>query len=308
MTPLRALPLLLLLALLLAPACKPEVKSTGPGQAATPEKTPQATTQKPPFVLEKLQLTQAEGLLHPNAPTLEQAQSWIRQSLLAEPEFTDDLQHGGPRVSVQGSYRATWEDAGDGSGQRLGAVFFELEVRPSDGSRDNRYEISAFVGEALKDGQPPTEGLRALVQSVGQEVTGSLARQARAHHATDEALVRFLAQDKDVELLKAAIPKLRQRRVTQAAPGLIKLLKHPEREIVNLAAGALGDVGDRAAVPALIEAGSRVEPADRLPVIYALGELGGPDAVSYLEALRGSDVHPSLYTPIDNALSRAKSK
>jgi hypothetical protein len=49
-----------------------------------------------------------------------------------------------------------------------------------------------------------------------------------------------------------------------------------------------------------------VEPVDRLPVLYALGEIGGPEAQAYLEAVAANAAHPSVKAAAQEALERAR--
>jgi hypothetical protein len=242
-----------------------------------------------------------------DAPGLDEVKDWLKAGLLAEPEFAEKGQKAHARVNA--TYRANHEEAKDGSGQILGAVFLDVTIQIIDakGRRTDAPRTEAFIGEALPDGVAPGTSLRDLVARVTGEVAADLARQIRPKYAEDDALVGFLGR-KDDSLLRHTIPEARKRRLKATETPLIAILKHKERELVNLAASALGDVGSEKAVPALIDAGSRVQPIDRLPVLYALGQIGGPQAEVYLETLISGTEHPPLKRAAEQALEQVKRK
>lgn len=294
-----------------ADACAPDIKGTAGADAGAPapSATPAREGSPLPLALRPVtDLRPAEGGLHADAPGLTDVAAWLQAELSKAPEFAAPGDEARPSARLSGDYRAAWSPAQDGSPGNLGAVYFELTLRTASpkGRPLDVYRASAFVGERLPDDKPPAEGLKLLVQGVTQEVAATLVKQVRAQHADDPALLSFLQTRDDVELLKPSIEEARRRRLRAATPGLRALLTHEDRDVVNLAAAALGDVGDRSVVPSLIDAGSRVSPPDRLPVIYALGELGGPEATLYLESLAQEPLDLALKSAVERALTRAK--
>jgi hypothetical protein len=287
----------------LALGCEPGMKTApAPREAASP-----AAPSRPslPFALGAVSLEVAEGPLPADAPTAAQVEGWLREALLRHPELSAAPPAGAARLVVKGQYRSSWSDARDGSGQRLGAVFLEVSAAVEGRRGEEPYVASAFVGEALT-GPDPAAALRGLVQGVTGEVAEALVVQPRARLAEDARLLTLLDKGAGAAALKEAIPEARRRKLRAAAPALIGLLQHDERDVVNLAASALGELGDRGAVPALIEAGSRVAALDRLPVIFALGEIGGPEAALYLETLQSAALEPALKEALARALERAR--
>ncbi len=293
--------------------CKPEMMSTGGGtEDRDPKPTSTDFAKEPlvPFRLLSVNFTNAEGPPSPRSPSLEQTKTQFEEALLQEPEFVrakSKGRKGASSASVKASFRADYEDAKDGSGQILGAVFLEvfIQTRNAKGKRLERYSTSAFVGEAL-EGKDSDAALVALVSTVSKEVAQNLSKQIRAEFADDKTLLGFLDSDKDVAMLVPALQQIRTRKLRRAAPKVQELLQHPERDVVNVAASALGNIGDRKSVPALITCGSRVEAQDRLPVLYALGEIGGPEAILYLETLVKNINHPAVQSAAENALQRAR--
>ncbi len=290
-------------------ACKPEVMSTGgaEGSEEAPGSDKPAEAASPlPLKLLKVKIEAAAPL--EKGPTLAQVESWVSGGLLAEPEFVAPVEGPGASGQIKGSFRAGHQLAQDDSGKRLGAVYLLIKFSGQDsgGRALEPFSTEAFVGEALPEGKDPDEALAAFVEQICAEVAGDLSRQIRAKYSDDEGLVGFLAAREDLALLKPAIMEARARKLRAAAPHLKALLTHDERDIVNLAASALGDVGARTDVPALIDCGSRVSPIDRLPVLYALGQIGGPEAALYLETLAASVDEPALKQAVEQALGRAR--
>lgn len=295
--------------------CPSNTMSTGGGQGdveasdkAGGGSAPRETRAVLPAQLLAVELRAADSL-PANAPPLNKVSGWLKGALLKNAELSPDKSETGVAARVRGSYRAGHEEAGDGSGQILGAVFFELSLVLVDpkGREIERYDTEAFIGEALKDVGGADAGLKALVMEVSGEVAEALVLQARVRHTDDEALVKMLDPARRRAQLEPVIREVRKRKVHKASAALIPLLKHEERDIVNLSAGALGDVGTREAVPALIDSGTRAAPADRLPVLYALGQLGGPQAVVYLETLhKEPNLPPALRQAVEQALEQAR--
>lgn len=305
----------LALASLVGVGCKSDVMSTAPsegGSAATSAGASEGGAETPSadgaLRVGVVQLRRSdEG--GPGSPSEAQVSGWLRDALVKSPEFAD-AGKGAPTVKVTGVYRAGFKDVRDGSGQLVGSVLLDVTLRVDRavaGDRRTPYRAEAFVGEALKGGSAE-EGLPKLVESVTREVAEGLVWQVRIERSDDAALVAMLTPLTPIEALSLAIDEARERKLKRAGPALVTLLKHSERDVVNRAASALGVVGSRDAVPALIDAGSRVEPVDRLPVLFALGELGGADAELYLETLAGSPemLPPAVRQAARRALERAR--
>lgn len=236
----------------------------------------------------------SEGALEPGAPGVAEATSWLEQGCRAQPEFTGKE----PVGVLKGTYRAARQGPPDGP--IVNSVYFGLALELN---ADEHYKTEAFVGEKLRE--TLDKPLADLVRTVAAETTANLAKQVRAAHATDDALLKML-DDTDVDTVSFAIAEVRKRRLKAAAPKVARHLADTNRDVVNLAAGALADVGSSRDVPALIRAGSRAEPVDRLPVLYALGEIGGPEVVTYLETLAEETNNPAVKGAAERALARAR--
>lgn len=98
----------------------------------------------------------------------------------------------------------------------------------------------------------------------------------------------------------------------RAVPILIPLLKDPQ---VNwIVPWALGEIGDRTAIPPLIQTLADRSPDMRVLAIYTLGQLGAKEALPQLQELTADDAHihfDGLGTVADaakSAISKLKAK
>ena len=69
---------------------------------------------------------------------------------------------------------------------------------------------------------------------------------------------------------------------------------------------ALGNIGDRSAVPSLVRSLTRAEPLVRSHAAWALGRIGGPSAITALEDALGSEVEAEVGEEIESALAEAR--
>lgn len=124
----------------------------------------------------------------------------------------------------------------------------------------------------------------AALDAALQEAVVALKDQIDARHKPDEKLIGDLSST-DPRVRDYAIRVLADRRSPAAVPQLIARLQDPNPDVARRAAGALIAVGDRRAVPALIEMTHRRRPEDVGPILYAIGSLGGGEAEAFLFTL-----------------------
>ena len=307
-----ALIALLAFALITTTGCPSDVMSTGPAPTASKGNAKKASQKASalPARLIDVKISPEEGLAD-HAPTVQDAQGWLREAMIKTDVFQKDAAPSQTTATARGSYRAGHQKATDGTDRTVGAVFFEVTVtlKNAKGRELGQYSTEAFVGDhfkADKDAPKPDQALKTLVQEVAAEVAQSLAVQTQIEHCDDKTLVAMLDPKGNKDTMDLVVREIRTRRPADATKPLVAMLKHPERDIVNIAASTLGDVGTRDAVPALLDRGSRVEPLDRLPVLYALGKLGGPQAIVYLETLSKEPLPPMVIQAVQRALKEAR--
>ncbi len=103
----------------------------------------------------------------------------------------------------------------------------------------------------------------------------------RIDTARARAAVRAALADADETVRQVALHSVSVRRDAEAVSALLSVLRGPAAQNRRAAAEALGRIGDRAAVPALLAA--TAEPADRMlehSLTYALIEIGNPEATA----------------------------
>lgn len=174
---------------------------------------------------------------------------------------------------------------------------------------------------ALYDLRSPDDGVRAAAVDVLAELDDPSARQRIVAAFRDEsplvrsragdALVRADRFDPLVEALRDERAEVRAEAADalgdlgdrRAVPLLIDALADPSVAVRATAAYALGDLRDLRAVQPLIAILADPEPAARRIATYALGNLGDPSAMeAILEGL--SDADPEVRTAASSAVHK----
>jgi putative membrane-bound dehydrogenase-like protein len=127
------------------------------------------------------------------------------------------------------------------------------------------------IEEALRPRRPAQVRLHAVWAACQTDHPDALAASRRALGDFDETVRQAAAHVSSVRLDRAAAPKL------------VALLLGPSAPNRRAAAEALGRLGDRSAVPALLTAAGQVDPADRAlehAITFALIEIADPEATA----------------------------
>jgi putative membrane-bound dehydrogenase-like protein len=131
-----------------------------------------------------------------------------------------------------------------------------------------------------------TEAVPVLTEVLGGAPSAEARRNAvwaatQLDHASARAAVRRALADVDESVRQAALHSVSVWRDREAAPALVRLLKSSSAPNQRAAAEALGRIGDKSVVPALLEAVGR--PADRAlenSLIFALIEIADPEGTT----------------------------
>ncbi|MFI5459395.1 MAG: PVC-type heme-binding CxxCH protein [Isosphaerales bacterium] len=158
-------------------------------------------------------------------------------------------------------------------------VGFEDSIKLLGDSRPavQRRAIEALARSGRNEGVLPRLREAALKDQSPVLRRNAVWALARVDHSGARELVRSFLSDSDETVRQAAIHTASLWRDQEAVPRLIELLSAPSMHNRRAAAEALGRTGDKAAVPALLEAAGR--PADRVlehSVTYALIEIAAP--------------------------------
>jgi len=170
---------------------------------------------------------------------------------------------------------------GDDASQPLRAdVGVELSLSRGAGSR--------IVGEGraqqhfLAGGPAEREAaFRKAIELALAEAAEQLALHLETATRSDEELVAELSSSDGLRR-EFALRVLADRKSPVAVPHLLQRLDDPDRAVQLRAVGGLVAVGDPRAVPALIDATLGRDPSFVIQLVYAIGEIGGPDAEAYL--------------------------
>jgi len=228
--------------------------------------------------------------------TLEKLREEVGEALVASGRFT--LREGGP-VTIQLEIdRAQRTLALPGTPDPLQplaerevadvAVTLEMTTSGAQGDIDRLIAEGAARRQTNADDSfdPAVRhaAFDAALDAALRDAVAALRDQIDSRGKTEEALIRDLA-DPSPRKRDYAIRVLADRRSAAAVPHLIARLSDPAPEVARRAAGALIAIGDRRAVPALIEMTRARRPEDVGSILYAISSLGGGEAEAFLFTL-----------------------
>ncbi len=233
--------------------------------------------------------------------------SRILKALSGSPAVT----FGGKGTASKSGYRVRAEVAAGYRRTETGAKEFAAIVTlrgaaPSVGDR----AIEASVVAPLRRGgapvlKPPIALCTRHVWRTLDSALASFVYQARLTIAPPGEVVGALA-DKDTDHVTLAIEICAARRIREAVPALIGLLRHTDRRIADRVIGALVTLGDRRAVKPLTKLAKFRDSGRLAQVIDGIGSLGGRDAKAFLEFLADAHADPNIRDLARGALARMR--
>ncbi len=192
----------------------------------------------------------------------------------------------------------------DGDPRSFAEVGANLVLERFGGELPQHYEVVG-LGEAPVLEDTPTgrqAAMRTALESVLRQVTDSAVLQLTALERSDEVLLQDL-QAADSRLREFALRTLAERRHPAAAPLLIERLKEAtDVEGVRKAMGTLVEMKARSAVPVLIDLVRGRDLGFVQEVVFAVGEIGGPEAEAYLYTVAQGHDAPSVQAAAQQAL------
>ena len=174
---------------------------------------------------------------------------------------------------------------------------------------DDDVEVRRNVAQALGQFEETAtiEPLTAMVKDRDAEVRANAIEGL--HHFENMSLVPiFVAalKDSSAHVREHAADALGNFDELRTAPrALIDALSDPNRDVRRSAAGALANIGDEAAVPALKKLVSDTDTETRRDAVEALKEIGGAEAVTALMGLL-KDPDPEVRKSAAEALGRKR--
>ena len=156
-------------------------------------------------------------------------------------------------------------------------------------------------------GEAAVKALTPIVQtsSSSESQRNAVWALTRIEHSAARAQIRAALASRDETVRQAALHSISLRRDCEALPELIAMLQNPCLQNRRIAAEALGRIGAKTAVPALLTACSQTN--DRFlehSLTYALLEIGDTDAI----AAGLKNANPSVRRAALTALDQMKAK
>ncbi|MEO8603555.1 MAG: HEAT repeat domain-containing protein [bacterium] len=130
--------------------------------------------------------------------------------------------------------------------------------------------------------------------------------------STDPAAVPYLVQclgDPDMRVKAKAIDACGSVRAADATPVLIQqlFLRGTDPEVKQRILASLGKIGDQRAAKPIMEFLSRdLDHATRGTAIFALGDIGDPETIEFLETLERTEPHPTLKRLANEARAKVR--
>jgi hypothetical protein len=182
---------------------------------------------------------------------------------------------------------------------------------PGGGPDDVETFRTEIVDEALYGGvgqRPGRETLETLLERVADAVGAQLYGQVHMRHASDDEIRAALRQDAPAGVLMEAASEAGERNLTGVLDDVIALTAHPDDTVVLRAASSIGrlSTGDEASARALAKLTSGSDTERHLVAIQALGDVGGPQALRYLDTLTEGHPEAGIRNAARQAAARAR--
>ncbi|AKQ65838.1 Glutamate synthase [NADPH] large chain [Myxococcus hansupus] len=192
----------------------------------------------------------------------------------------------------------------DGDPRSFAEVGANLVLERFGGRLPQRYELVG-LGEAPVEEDSPggrQKAMREALANVLHQVTESAVMQLTALDRTDDELVQDLKAS-DARVREFGLRTLAERQHPSAAPLLIERLKEAtDAETVRKTMGSLVEMKARVAVPVLIDLARGRDLSFVQEIVFAVGEIGGPEAEAYLYTMAQGHDAPAVQAAAQQAL------
>ncbi|HJZ84398.1 MAG TPA: HEAT repeat domain-containing protein [Polyangia bacterium] len=135
--------------------------------------------------------------------------------------------------------------------------------------------------------------LRALAERLAGDTVALLGRQQRLRMCPPAELLAAL-RDSDADIRRQAIQAAAFRRSHEAVPLLIGLLEDGQEDVRDMALGALTDIGDPAAVKAIVGRVKFGDVDELRKIIDPVAAMGGDEARAFLEFVASGHEDPEV--------------
>jgi HEAT repeat protein len=169
------------------------------------------------------------------------------------------------------------------------------------GVRTARAQISADQVRQRYDRQTKGSSLEEFARQMDSEDAAERLKGVKSmSESSDPKAVEYLVQalgDHDMRVKAKAIDSCGNLRATDATPVLIQqlFLRATDPEVKQRILAALGKIGDaRAAKPIQEFLGRDLDQATQGTAVFALGDIGDPDSLDFLQTLERTEPHPTI--------------
>ncbi|MEO1334478.1 MAG: TIR domain-containing protein, partial [Myxococcota bacterium] len=152
---------------------------------------------------------------------------------------------------------------------------------------------------------PSSVGSRWVNWELGEvQRAGKRLMRIRALYRSDDDAVRAAVADDDEMMRVVAINVVAERQLRAAIPTLVERVRDEKESgvVVVRAVGALVSLQATEATAAIIDTARRQSRAYLVPLLYALGQLGGRQAQAYLFTVQSGHPDPAVKAAATRAL------
>lgn len=183
--------------------------------------------------------------------------------------------------------------------------------RPGAAPDERPYQASVVVERVVKRGDAGAAPTGALLSEHGlraaRDALGTVGSQVELEHGDPKRLIAAL-EHPDAQRRRDAIRAAAERRAKEAVPQLVALLKDPSEVIRDAALGALVAIGDPSSVKPLVKDVSFRDVEGMRKILDAVAQIGGSEALAYLEFVSEGHEDPEVKVIAKEALERLKRK
>jgi HEAT repeat protein len=169
------------------------------------------------------------------------------------------------------------------------------------GARAAHGQISADQVRQRYDRQSKGGSIEEFAKQMDSEDPAERLKGVKSmSEATDPKAVEYLVQalgDPDMRVKAKAIDSCGNLRAADSTPVLIQqlFLRGTDAEVKQRILAALGKIGDARAAKPIQEFLSRdLDHATRGTAVFALGDIGDPDSLEFLETIERTEPHPTI--------------
>lgn len=200
--------------------------------------------------------------------------------------------------------RQAKKEGRDGTWAEVGASAV-VSQREKDETR--RYDVVGLA-EVAQDGDTAEARQKAVKQALEvslQQIASSADVLLTALQKSDKDLEKDL-KSPDPRVKEYALRVLAERGNPVVVDALLEKLKTNDFEEVHRAIGALVEMKEKRAVPALIELSKNRDPGFVREIVFALGSIGGDEAEAYLFTVAQGADQPELQKAAEEAMAELR--